>query len=148
MDNKQIEVIKKLAGNFREAIERADKDSLPNGLKEFPRGSCSDASLLLARYLTDQRYGPFKIVRADRWNLANNTHTTHAWLEKDGFIIDITADHYAEILDKVIVTNSSDWHKTFVVDEVREADLDKYVNGVVKTDLIGAYNRILLIDQM
>jgi len=38
---------------------------------------------------------------------------THVWVECDGYIIDITADQFDEISEKIIVTRNRNWYSTF-----------------------------------
>jgi hypothetical protein len=136
-----MEKIREVAMKFREAIERTDKSLLPVQLQEFPYGA-SDATLLLARYLCENGFGPFEHIVGER-NKCQDTLHYHAWIEKDGLIIDITADQYGEIPDKVIVSNDSEWHQTFFTESQGVADIEKYIGYNTKRTLLGAYNNIL-----
>jgi hypothetical protein len=109
MDNEQDRLcrLRELAGAFRSAIERTDRERLPCTLQEFPKGSCGDAALLLGTFLKNQGMGPFQYVCGWRDGYS------HAWLEADGIIIDITADFFPDESDPVIVTNRSPWHDAF-----------------------------------
>lgn len=59
------------------------------GLQSFPLGACGHASVLLGEWLTRKGFNGVEYVsgRSDQIN-------SHAWLECDGLIIDITADQF------------------------------------------------------
>jgi hypothetical protein len=44
---------------------------------------------------------------------------SHAWLECDGLIADITADQFEDVDEPVIVTRDRSWHAQFVYPEPR-----------------------------
>lgn len=136
-----IEKIRLHAKAFREAIIKAGRGTLIT-LDNFPGGSCGDASLLLATYLEELGYGIFDYVCG-----AKNGHS-HAWLEKNGLIVDITADQFPEIKQTVFVGYEYRWHDEF--DENRERqkikinDYDSYT----KTSLTQAYDKIRYLVEM
>lgn len=86
-----------LASVVRKALEEVPKNQLPITLCNFPHGSCGDASLLLGEFLTDRGFGKFHYV------LGELNQASHAWLQKDGLVVDITADQFPGNLDPVIV---------------------------------------------
>lgn len=80
----------------------------------FPTGWCGDAAPLLAQYFTDSGLGHFDYVCDERTNddpVA--VWQTHAWLEQDGLIIDITANQFPEIDDPIMITRDRTWHNQF-----------------------------------
>ena len=83
-------------------------------------------SLILAKYLHAKRFGIPYIVCG-----YNDTHSSHAWIIMDDWIIDITADQFDEITEKVIVTKNSKFHDLF--------NRDIFGNKIVKKP----YNQIL-----
>jgi hypothetical protein len=99
--------IRELCGVFRRAIERTDRKRLPITLQDFPRGSCGEVAPLLGTFLKNRGMGTFQYICGRR-----KGHS-HAWIEADGIIIDITADQFPEISERVIVTNYSPWHDSF-----------------------------------
>ena len=107
---------------FRTAIEACESEELPVSLQDFPRGSCSDASLLLARYLQSQ--GVWPLIYVSGQTNADERHQiqTHAWLEIDDIIIDITADQFDDVTQSVIVTRDRSWYQRFNVQRKEEAD--------------------------
>jgi hypothetical protein len=114
-------------------------------MREFPIGACGDAVPLLGTYLAEQGLGSFTYVLGLRAKEGTSRHHSHAWLESDGdgTIIDITADQFPEIDQKVIVTVRSDWHATFERKEANEkADYRIYDEDTIAT-LGAAYWAIL-----
>ena len=110
-----------LAVRFRTAIEKCDPSRLPIGFQKFPRGNCGDAALLLGTFLKET----FTYVVGERGK-KGRTWRSHAWLEADGVIVDITADQFPEIAEPVIVTMHSVWHKKFRQERRHEADYHVY----------------------
>ena len=90
-----------LASAFRRAIEQADREKLSIAFREFPHGSCGETALLLGTFLKSRDMGTFQYVCG--WCYGQS----HAWLEKDGLIIDITADSFSGVSKPVIVTYNS-----------------------------------------
>jgi hypothetical protein len=98
----------RLASRFRSGILRCNRLSLSlPTLRDFPRGACGDASLLLGKYLQVQRCGLAHYVLGERAGLP------HAWLQLHGFIVDITADQFEDQSASVIVSTDSSWHRSF-----------------------------------
>ena len=131
-----MEIIEKLATGFREAIDDLDRVFLPFEMKNFPHGCCGDASMLLGTYLEDHGIKSLIYVCGMRGE------RSHAWLESDGLIIDITADQFAECNESVIVVKDSEWHRTFDRDLESEASFKRYDKGTVNR-LLGVYEEII-----
>jgi hypothetical protein len=112
--------IRDLAKRLRAAIEACDLSTLPITFHEFPRGSCGDASLILAKHLKDNGQKGFAYVCGMR-----DGHS-HAWLERDGLIVDITGDQFADNEDPVCVSRRSAWHAQFEIDREDLSDIDLY----------------------
>jgi hypothetical protein len=112
-------------------------------MQDFPVGACGDAVPLLGTYLAEQGFGTFMYALGLRACDGINREHSHAWLEADGIIIDITADQFPEVHRKVIVTTRSDWHETFAREKVKDrADYRIYDEFTVKR-LDAAYRAIL-----
>ncbi len=110
---------------------------LPVSFHEFPMGSCGDASLLLGKYLDEMGLGQFYYVSG------HLERQSHAWLEKDGVIIDITADQFTEINDEVVVTRNNDFYKRFEED-IRKSYIDSFgKDDFVDFELLPAYYKII-----
>lgn len=54
-----VDRIRQLATDFRQAIERCPRANLPIEFADFPHGACGDATLLLAKYLQDNGHTGF-----------------------------------------------------------------------------------------
>ena len=108
-DDAQIFKIRKLATRFRNAIESLNVTELPLTLHKFPRGSCGDTCEMLGAYFIDQNLGEFKYIRAKRWE--GHNEESHGWLKQDNLIVDITADQFNEGINKVFVSENSEWHE-------------------------------------
>jgi len=113
--------LRELATAFREAIERCDRKRLPLSFETFPCGSCGDATNLLGMFLIEQGAGAFRYICGERGTRWASWHS-HAWLEADGVIIDITADQFPEMTEKVVVSTRSEWHATFEQNTQHKAD--------------------------
>jgi hypothetical protein len=74
--------------------------------QSFPRGTCGPVSELLGRYLVE-------VARLDAGYVCAEWlgDGSHAWIEVDGIIVDITADQFGQA--PVIVTRHSPWHQTW-----------------------------------
>jgi hypothetical protein len=100
------EVIEAEAQRFRQAIVAA----LPLDdvvLDHFPHGTCGDVAILLGEFFYRTWLGEWTYRSGIR-----DDHT-HAWLERDGVTVDITADQFPDVDQAVIVTRASTWHDTF-----------------------------------
>lgn len=134
--NNQFPELCTTALQFRTAIEICDKRILPVTFQTFPRGACGDASLLLAKYLEESGYGSFKYV------LGKRNEVSHAWLENDATIVDITADQFTEISEPVIVAVDSKWHSSFDGQPQHIADFEIF-DKRTRNKLRSAYNKII-----
>lgn len=52
---------------------------------------------------------------------------SHAWLEYDGLIIDITADQFDEVSEPIIVTSDRSWHSQFKGQNPKFLDFDTFM---------------------
>ncbi len=80
------------------------------GLQSFPDGACGHASVLLGEWLT--RKG---IVGVEYVSGRSDEIRSHAWLECDGLIIDITADQFGTGMPPVFVGRGRRFHDHFEV---------------------------------
>jgi hypothetical protein len=109
--------------------------------EEFPKGSCGDATLLLGTLLKDRGLGTFTYALGTR-NGKNGRHS-HAWLEAGDVVVDITADQFPEIDQRVIVAENSAWHASFQrEEEEKPADYRIYDPHTVAV-LGSAYSAVL-----
>jgi hypothetical protein len=61
---------------------------------------------LLGQYLVDSGLGEWTYCSG----VLPDSGNTHAWLEQDGVLVDITADQFSDVDSPVIVTVDSKWH--------------------------------------
>lgn len=130
--------IAQLAGDFRTALLSCQIDKLLISLKEFPLGACGDASYLLARYLESNGCDSFEYVKGAR----NKDDYSHVWLEKNGLIVDITADQFDGQENPVLVTTDRSWHAQFKETERSDADFEKLDDHTV-SNLSQSYEIIM-----
>ena len=134
-----LDNLTELATQFRQMIENADRSNLTVEFKNFPFGSCGDASILLAQYLTDSGYETPIYVSGQ---LVEPTGLPgHAWLELDGVIIDITADGFEPHMPKVVVAENSDWHNQFDRLDEHPAAIHGY-DDYTASRLVAAYQEL------
>jgi hypothetical protein len=101
---------------FRSAADEVvDAGGAPGHMSGFPRGCCGAMSDMLGEYLNSSGIGVFLYVRANR------EMASHAWVELDGIIIDITADQF-QGRQRVYVGEADDWYKEWDVDAKRVAE--------------------------
>lgn len=78
-----------LATSFRSAVEIAiQTGNVPMHIQGFPRGCCGIISELMGDYLNTVGIGEFFYV------CGMKDGASHAWLEVDGLIVDITGDQF------------------------------------------------------
>lgn len=140
-----IDVVREVARAVRCAIERAPRDKLPITFASFPRGSCGDTALVLGTYLAaDCGIPGFQYVCGDRGSKLDDTWSSHAWLECNGLVVDVTADQFSDAPDAVIVEDPSHWHLSFRNINKMNSDFRKWtgnltsvrtVYGLVRRDL-------------
>lgn len=82
-----------LAKSVREHLQTKTPSSLPCiPFNEFPKGCCSDSSLVLAE-LINRRFGSVaKVLSFDKGQ--NGVSDSHAWVEVGSLCIDITLDQF------------------------------------------------------
>ena len=107
MNDPDLAKLRSCASRFRQAMERTDFSSRQDNLVRFPEDCCHHASELLKRFLREEGFGEFQTMAG---NHPTSETAGHEWLEKDGMIVDITADQFE--LDKVMVTRNSEWHRS------------------------------------
>ncbi|HEY2012884.1 MAG TPA: hypothetical protein VGH38_05250 [Bryobacteraceae bacterium] len=108
-----IEKLRRLATRFRAAILRTDPGEVDAEVRfivaDFPRGVCGAVCFLLGHYLMENGFPGAEYVNGIR----GADRQSHAWIETDGMIVDITADQFSEIAEGVIVTSERGWYEQF-----------------------------------
>jgi len=131
-DSKRLQVIEAHARRFRAAIESCEPKQLPITLRDFPKGSCGDASLLLAEYLKSKGIGPLTYVCGQIvTDHQRGDIQTHAWLEMDDIIIDITPDQFDGVTQQIMVTKDHSWHEQFEITRREGADLNRWIGPAI-----------------
>lgn len=115
--------VRSLATSFRDAIEKCDLASLGITFTDFPRGSCGDVALLLGTFLIENGERPFTEMFGE-WGPPERFES-HAWIERNGVVVDITADQF-DGNDRVIVTKKSAWHDSHRTAARGNADFRTY----------------------
>jgi len=109
----QIAALRTLATRFRAAIRETDPAEVDAQVRfivaSFPKGVCGAVCFLLGHYLRQNGFPAAEYVNGIR----RSDGESHAWIETDGIIVDITGDQFAEISDAVIVTLDGAWHRQF-----------------------------------
>jgi len=131
--------LQRLAGRFRTAVLQC-RNNFPGFLKNkfssYPEECCGHASTLLGLYLERQGFTNVQYVCGHR-----SDGKTHAWLEIENTIVDITADQFRG-LDPVVVTQDHSWHSQFEGQIRYAADLETY-GGPVREAYAAAYRDLL-----
>ena len=95
------DLVQVLSIEFRRAIVEAHKNHkfIGTNLEDFPSGCCFLASVLLAGFLSNYKiYTKISIANSPN-NRKYDQRQTHAWLEYENLIIDITADQFDENIE-------------------------------------------------
>lgn len=129
------EAVRDTAMRFRVALEQGGVrlDSLAG----FPRGSCGDASELLGQYLSDSGLGTWSY----RDGMQSDPFFTHAWVERNGLILDITADQFPDVSEPVLLTADRTWHDARFPSSPgsRAANLDWFEGNTNRADAFADY---------
>jgi len=104
----KLKDIREAALRFRSALEHCSNE-LGTSFDSFPVGCCGDVSTLLAAYLKDEGFG--KCTYVSGWNSVEQE--SHAWLEKDGIIYDLTIDQFPDRAISQMITLDGKWHSQF-----------------------------------
>lgn len=114
--------LEQLATECRSLLEEAKPRMrhLPN-FEDFPNGSCGDASLVMAWYLRE--HGITEFIEY----VSSQKTPSHAWLEVEGWLLDITADQRAwgNLPVWIMPAAQSPFHEKHYPVDRRDADLDK-----------------------
>jgi len=109
----QIARLRILATRFRRAICATDPSEVDPEVRfivaGFPKDVCGAVCFLLGHYLRANGFPGAEYVNGIR----HVDGRSHAWIETDGIIVDITGDQFAEVADEVIVTSDNTWHRQF-----------------------------------
>ncbi|NLQ16861.1 hypothetical protein HGG82_04400 [Marinomonas sp. M1K-6] len=85
----------------------------------------STASHTLGCFLISQGYE--KVCYAAGERTVSEQYQTHAWLEWNGWIIDITADQFADGPSAVFMERGSEFHRSFTRDYESEPEISSCI---------------------
>lgn len=130
--------VRDAATRFRTALEQGGLGL--HSLRNFPIGSCGDTSEMLGQYLSDSGLGTWSY----RCGIERDLFVSHAWVERCGLIVDITADQFADISERVIVTTDRTWHDArFPSGPSRKtADLNWFTGNDNRADAMADYETL------
>jgi hypothetical protein len=92
MPNTDIGRLKEIAFSVRQILERYSLSTNDIMFQLFPRGCCGPASELLGRCLIELGFANVSYIPAER----RDDTRSHAWINVDDVIVDITADQFGE----------------------------------------------------
>lgn len=128
--------MKELVIEFRKALDKINWSSMPVGFKNFPEGTCGDISDILAEYLYQNGFQDIDYICGE------SADGSHAWLEIDGKVVDITADQFYGVREKVMIQSPEIWHHKYEVKNRRKAGY-RDMNGQAISGLVTVYNEII-----
>jgi hypothetical protein len=121
MDSDRLDELRRLATDFRAAIERSLAERATPALPYFPDGACRLVSRLFAIHLTRRPAWPAATVRFVSARLpGHDAYVRHTWLASDDAIVDLTADPFGE--PPVIVGAETAFHARLADREDEPAD--------------------------
>jgi hypothetical protein len=103
--------IRAAASEFRHKLDNACNEKLPIPFRDFPHGSCGVASEALGYFLRAVLGIEAEYVHVATNDFPRPGFCSHAWLEFQGIVIDITADQFGQA--PVLVTLDRGWHDRF-----------------------------------
>lgn len=112
-----------IASRFRSAIESADLSENSVGreaslrMRDFPHGACAEASDLFSIFLTERFELSPLVAKGGQIEEGEKWFGTHEWLKHNDLVIDITADQFEMVDDRVIVSKDSAFHNKYVQKE-------------------------------
>ncbi|MFK7693310.1 transglutaminase domain-containing protein [Paenibacillus sp. HJGM_3] len=107
---------------FRKTIQLMPLNEFPNSsfFENFPRGCCGDTSHLFAKFLSNKGIQAHYVWGIDKEG------RSHAWLEHNCVIIDLTADQFPDIHEEVIVTRNGQWYEQFTIQGKYLSDFEMF----------------------
>jgi hypothetical protein len=109
--------LSRLAAVCREALERMTPAQRGVGFIDFPRGTCGPVAELMGRLV-------FEATHKSGLYLSGTAHPdlprqqSHAWLEVDGLLVDLTHDQFTGTGLVGWVFESSPWHALFETEKL------------------------------
>jgi hypothetical protein len=133
--------IRAAVSRFRAALEQGGLAHVT--FERFPHGSCGDACELLGEYLRECGLGDWTYCSGWSRAASGELQSSHAWLERDGLIIDVTADQFGNGQPAVVVSRDRSWHAMFEpMTGARRAGIDYYDPGPAGEPLRADYQTL------
>ncbi len=132
---KSILKFKKIASDVDKVFHRYKH--LGSLLEKYPLGSCHAASELFGLALLIAGYNKIQLAYNGTRNLKNGSFHSHAWLELNDTIIDLTLYQFNGVDKGVYVGDITEWHKKFKRQErrnIEKAALDHWRPSILKID--------------
>lgn len=101
-----------LAAAARAGLEGMTAQERQNGFEGFPRGTCGPVTELMGRIVLE-RTGKRGAYVCGSGHPAFAANQSHAWLEVEGVIVDLTHDQFAGTDLQGWVFEGSTWHREF-----------------------------------
>jgi len=118
--------LRKIGKRIREIIEVTPQNKRTGHMEAFPRGACGDCSLIIGTYLLKNGFQNVEYVVG-----VDDGEQSHAWLECDGVIVDITADQFGAGIQPIIVTKDKSWHSKFKGQKRESCDFREYQDPTI-----------------
>lgn len=114
--------LRKIASRCRVVLEETPLPDRDVRLRGFPRGAC-DVADLVGRVVFETT-GQLGLYACGQQHPSLDPQQSHAWLEVDGLIIDVTYDQFPSTGLAGWVFDNSPWHGQFHDIELRALCLD------------------------
>ncbi len=108
----QHEFLMRLATDLRDELEKLHKEGeLIGELRSFPTGCCGYVTTALFHFLKEKKIkGNYVLGKKD----ITRGQITHAWLQIDGLVVDITADQFNQEQRQVVYVGPPDgWYASW-----------------------------------
>jgi hypothetical protein len=128
----EVDKIIQIVRNVRLALETDRVKASLAGLNDFPYGSCLDASLLLGIVLEEAGYMGFYMIcgEMEGYDKQNQFYQkSHAWLESEKYLIDITPDQFDVESKYVLIVKSGNIDNHLGFTPVSKSELDLGYTG-------------------
>ncbi|SNT62833.1 hypothetical protein SAMN05216276_10947 [Streptosporangium subroseum] len=128
------------AVQFRSALEQGGLQL--QSFAKFPRASCGDTCEMLGQFLIDSNLG----IWTYRTGI-DSSNSSHAYLERNGLLLDITADQFDDVSTPVMLTEDQTWHRQFSLTAGSHAASLEWWTGHNRSDCAAALADYALLKQ-
>ena len=125
--------------SFKNAILKTDKNNLSIALKEFPHGSCGWCNDLLLYHF---KMINFPNIQDIYYISASAYDVTHAWIEIDGIIIDLTLSQFHKKLKKIIFCDKR-LHRKFKINSRDKIIFSKIEDFLIPSTIEENYKNLV-----